>query len=70
MLFKKIYPGKSFTSLMIISLDRTPLFLTSDNFVRSNEIVRIKWPIYFHQDVLKGQLNYFLSKKLMKFKQT
>ena len=25
---------------------RSPAFLTSDDFVRSNEIVRTKWPIY------------------------
>ena len=27
-------------------LDRSPAFLTSDDFIRSNEIIRTKWPIY------------------------
>ena len=27
-------------------LDRSPALLTSDNFIRSNEIIRTKWPIY------------------------
>ena len=27
-------------------LDRSPAFLTSDDFVRSHEIVRTKWSIY------------------------
>ena len=30
-----------------IYLDRSPAFLTSDDFIRSNEIIRSKWPIYF-----------------------
>ena len=28
------------------NLDRLPAFLTSDDFIRSNEIIRTKWPIY------------------------
>ena len=27
-------------------LDRSPAFLSSDDFKRSNEIIRTKWPIY------------------------
>ena len=27
-------------------LDRSPAFLTSDDFIISNEIIRTKWPIY------------------------
>ena len=27
-------------------LDRSPAFLNSDDFVRSNEMIRTKWPIY------------------------
>ena len=27
-------------------LDQSPAFLTSDDFIRSNEIIRTKWPIY------------------------
>ena len=27
-------------------LDQSPAILTSDNFIRSNEIIRTKWPIY------------------------
>ena len=27
-------------------LDRSPAFLTSDDFIRSNEIIRTKWRIY------------------------
>ena len=27
-------------------LDRSPAILTSDNFIRSNKIIRTKWPIY------------------------
>ena len=27
-------------------LDRSPAFLTFDDFIRSNEIIRTKWPIY------------------------
>ena len=27
-------------------INQSPAFLTSDDFVRSNEIVRKKWPIY------------------------
>ena len=27
-------------------LDRSPAILTSDDFIRSNENVRTKWPIY------------------------
>ena len=27
-------------------VDRSPAFLTSDDFIRSNEIIRTKWPIY------------------------
>ena len=27
-------------------VDRSPAFLTSDDFIRSNEIIRIKWPIF------------------------
>ena len=27
-------------------LGRSPAILTSDDFVRSNEIIRTKWPIY------------------------
>ena len=27
-------------------LGRSPAFLTSDDIVRSNEIVKTKWPIY------------------------
>ena len=27
-------------------LDWSPAFLTSDDFIRSNEIIRTKWPIY------------------------
>ena len=30
----------------VLQLDPSPAFLTSDDFVRSNEIVRTKWPIY------------------------
>ena len=29
-----------------LQLDRSPAFLTSDDFIRSNEIVTTKWPIY------------------------
>ena len=29
-------------------VDQSPAFLISDYFVRSNEIVRTKWPIYGH----------------------
>ena len=32
--------------IYLSQLDRSPAFLTSDNFVRSNEIVRTKWLIY------------------------
>ena len=32
--------------IYLSQLDRSPAFLTSDDFVRSNEIVRTKWPIY------------------------
>ena len=28
------------------NIDRSPAILTSDNFMRSNEIIRTKWPIY------------------------
>ena len=27
-------------------VDRSPAILTSDDFIRSNEIIRTKWPIY------------------------
>ena len=27
-------------------VDRSPAILTSDDFIRSNEILRTKWPIY------------------------
>ena len=27
-------------------LDQSPTFLTSDDFIRSNEIIRTKWPTY------------------------
>ena len=27
-------------------MDQSPAILTSDGFIRSNEIVRTKWPIY------------------------
>ena len=27
-------------------LDQSPAILTSDDFIRSNEIIRTKWPIY------------------------
>ena len=33
-------------SKFAILLDRSPVFLTSDDFIRSNEIIRTKWPIY------------------------
>ena len=33
-------------STINIQLDRSPAVLTSDDFIRSNEIVRNKWPIY------------------------
>ena len=36
-----IVPGMYF-----LLLDRSPAFLTSDDFIRSNEIIRTKWPIY------------------------
>ena len=26
-------------------IDQSPAFLTSDDFIRSNEIIRTKWPI-------------------------
>ena len=29
-----------------ILLDRSPAFLTSEDFIRSNEIIGTKWPIY------------------------
>ena len=29
-----------------IHIDRSPAFLISDDFIRSNEIIRTKWPIY------------------------
>ena len=29
-----------------ILLDRSPAFLTSEDFIRSNEIIRTKWPVY------------------------
>ena len=29
-----------------ILLDRSPAFLTSEDFIRSNETIRTKWPIY------------------------
>ena len=45
---------KSKTSLKLFScsgwkimyLGRSPAFLTSDVFIRSNEMIRTKWPIY------------------------
>ena len=30
-----------------ILLDRSPAFLTSEDFMRSNEFVRTKWSIYY-----------------------
>ena len=27
-------------------IDQSPAILTSDDFIRSNEIIRTKWPIY------------------------
>ena len=32
--------------LMNIHVDQSPVSLTSDNFIRSNEFIRTKWPIY------------------------
>ena len=32
--------------VQILQLDQSPAFLTFDDFVRSNEIVRTKWSIY------------------------
>ena len=45
---KKSYARKVKNSLplLILLLGRTPAILTSNDFVRSNEIVRTKWPIY------------------------
>ena len=65
-----------------ILLDRSPAILTSDDFIRSNEIVRTKWPIYqvighfvltiywYHQNVRKGgdRSTYFTFIHLMKEK--
>ena len=31
---------------VFLHLDWSPAFLTSDDFIRSNEIIRTKWPIY------------------------
>ena len=49
-------------------LDRSPAFLTSDDIIRSNEIIRTKWLIYvviqrkYHQNVRKAgdQPNFLL----------
>ena len=30
----------------LVHLDQLPAFLTSDDVIRSNEIIRTKWPIY------------------------
>ena len=32
--------------ILRVLLDRSLVFLTSDDFIRSNEIIRTKWPIY------------------------
>ena len=32
--------------VQIVHLDRSSAILTSDDFVRSNEMVKTKWPIY------------------------
>ena len=34
------------------NIDRSPAILTSDNFMRSNEIIRTKWLIYVGHFVL------------------
>ena len=34
------------SSIYVDLLDRSPAFLISDDFMRSNEIIRTKWPIY------------------------
>ena len=31
---------------MNIHVDQSPVFLTSDDFIRSNEVIRTKWPNY------------------------
>ena len=33
-------------TVLALQLDQSPAFLTSDDFVKSNEIVRTKWSIY------------------------
>ena len=38
--------NKKDPKVSVVQLDRSPAFLTSDNFIRSNEIFRTKWPIY------------------------
>ena len=43
------YMWNRYTSRLVsfkYHLDWSPAFLTSDDFLRSNEIVRTKWPIY------------------------
>ena len=34
------------TYFFYITIDRSPDFLCSDDIIRSNEIIRTKWPIY------------------------
>ena len=36
----------TFYKILTSQLDQSPAILTSDDFIRSNEIVRTKWPIY------------------------
>ena len=43
---KSGYRNDRLTDFGAYLLDRSPDFLTSDNFKRSNEIVRTNWPIY------------------------
>ena len=42
-----IFSPKSLAKFEICKyIDQSPAFLTSDNFIRSNEIIRTKWPIH------------------------
>ena len=38
--------GKNSTIQLLIQLEQSPAFLTSYDFIRSNEIIRTKWQIY------------------------
>ena len=39
-------PDENIINKSTIHIDRSPAILTSDDFIRSNEIIRTKWPIY------------------------